>query len=86
MGRLELPLPELGKPLEESAKAMESKIRAQVAPEFRKSVVVRAFKKGQKSGLAVEYDDRAENQVYVALEYPKGSGRSECSEPGKKPC
>lgn len=86
MGRLELPLPELGKPLEESAKAMESKIRAQVAPEYRKSIVVKAFRKGQKTGLAIEYDDRAENQVYVAMEYPKGSGREEGSAPGRKPC
>lgn len=86
MGRLELPLPEIGKPLEDSAKAMESKIRAQVTPEYRKSIVVRAFKKGQRTGVVIEYDDRVENQVYVAMEYPKGSAREECSAPGKKPC
>jgi len=84
MGKLELPLPELGVSLDESAKEMQDRIRGQVPNRFRDSVVVRAFRKGGKTGLEISYDDEAENFVYVALEYPRGSGRTEKAGPGDR--
>lgn len=74
MGILELPLPELGKgakSLEAAAKDMQARIRKQVPAELRNTVVVRTYKRGKSTGVAIEYDDRAENFVYVAMEYPK---------------
>lgn len=75
MGRLELPLPEIGIPLKAHAKDMQARMRAQVPTELRKSVKVKAFKKGEKTGIVIEYDDRAENFVYTAMEYPRGGGK-----------
>lgn len=86
MGRLELPLPRLGKgtrSLEDIAEEMKTRIRAQVPEDLRDSVDVRPFGEGQRTGIVVEYDDRAERFVYVALEYPARSGRSENAVPGK---
>ena len=74
MGRLELPLPEMRKgsrALEAAAKDMQARIRNQVPPELKDSIVVRMFKRGRATGLAIEYDDRAENFVYMAMEHPK---------------
>lgn len=74
MGRLELPLPELGegsKSLDDASKKMQARVRKQVPLELRDSVIVKVFKKGKSTGLAIEYDDRAENYVYMAMEYPK---------------
>jgi hypothetical protein len=81
VGRLELPLPEMGKPLEEHAKHMEARIKAQTPKGLRDSIVVRTFRRGKATGLAVEYDDRAENFVYAAIEYPRGGGKEESVEP-----
>jgi hypothetical protein len=72
---LELPLPEIGTPLKAHAKNMQARIRAHVPSELRKSVKVKAFKRGDKNGIAIEYDDRAENFVYTAMEYPRGGGK-----------
>ena len=74
MGRLELPLPEIGKgeeSLESAAARMQDRIRNQVPEHLRNTIIVKAFKKGKTTGLAIEYDDRAENYVYFAMEYPK---------------
>jgi len=74
MGRLELPLPEIGrgaKSLEAAAKDMQARIRNQVPTELKDTIVVKTFKKGKATGVAIEYDDRAENFVYMAMEYPK---------------
>ena len=59
MGKLELPMPEMGKGLKAAAKDLETRIRAHVPAEFRESVAVTAFKRGKVTGLAIEYDDRA---------------------------
>jgi hypothetical protein len=78
MGRLELPLPDIGKgksSLESAAKEMQARIRNDMPEEFRGSVVVKAFRKGGRTGLAIEYDDRAENLVYTAIEYPGRGGK-----------
>jgi hypothetical protein len=75
MGRLELPLPEIGAPLKAHAKHMQARIRAQVPDELKKSIKVKVFKKGDKTGIAIEYDDRAENFVYTAMEYPREGGK-----------
>jgi hypothetical protein len=77
VGKLELPLPDVGASLESHAKEMQARIREQTPNEFRNSIVVKVFKKGTKTGLAIEYDDRAENFVYMAMEYPKGGGKKE---------
>lgn len=77
MGRLELPLPELGASLDESAKEMQEMIRAHVPEAHRSSVAVRAFRRDGKTGLEISYDDSVENLVYAALEYPKNTGRDE---------
>ena len=82
MGRLELPLPELGEDsLGWSAKDMEKRIRSQTPIEYRDSIEVRPFRKGKQTGVYIEYDDKAEQFVFVAIEYPKGSGRREDAEP-----
>lgn len=75
MGRLELPLPEIGIPLNDHARDMQAKIRANVPSALRESIVVKTFKKGDRAGIAIEYDDRAENFVYTAMEYPLGVRR-----------
>ena len=80
VGRLELPLPEIGKQLKERAKDVQAKIRAQTPEELRGSVKVRPFKKGDVTGLTIEYDDRAENFVYIAMEYPRGGGKKESAD------
>ena len=77
VGRLELPLPDVGVSLESHAKEMQTRIREQTPKELRSSIIVRAFKKGNETGLAIEYDDRAENFVYMAMEYPKGGRKKE---------
>lgn len=77
MGRLELPLPELGTSLDESAKEMQEMIRAHVPEDHRSSVAVRAFRRDGKTGLEISYDDSVENLVYAALEYPKDTRRDE---------
>lgn len=85
MGKLELPLPELGVSLDESAKEMQARIRGQVPEDLRSSIAVRAFRRGDRTGLEISYDDRSENIVYSAIEYPKGSGRRERAAPeGRK--
>ena len=80
MGKLELPLPEIGKSLESHAKDMQARIRDQTPKELRSSIVVRTYRKGQQTGLLIEYDDRAENFVYMAMEYPKGTSKEETAE------
>lgn len=75
MGRLELPLPEIGAPLKAHAKHMQARIRAQVPDELKKSIKVKVFKKGERTGIVIEYDDRAENLVYAAMEYSRGGGK-----------
>lgn len=85
MGKLEIPLPELGEgkqSLASSAKELESRIKSQVPAPLRESIKVRPFRNRSRTGLAIEYDDRAESFVYAALEYPKGGGREEYAEPG----
>lgn len=75
MGRLELPLPELGRGtqfLSASAEQMQERIRAKVPQEYRSSIVVRAFKRRGSSGLSVEYDDLAEPFVFAVLEEKRG--------------
>lgn len=89
MGRLELPLPQLGKgkqSLESVAKEMQEKIRASAPKDLRNSIIVKPFKDGKRTGLAIDYDDRAEGVVYVAIEYPAGSGRQETAVPRKPKC
>ena len=84
LGRLELPMPELGKgehSLASTAKDMEKRIKAQTPPELRDSVAVKTFRKGGRTGLAIEFDDRAEKYVYVAIEYPAGAGHEEYAVP-----
>lgn len=85
MGRLELPIPELGnESLSWSAKALEKRIRAQVPPSLRDSVTVRPFKKGERTGVLIDYPDEAESHVFVAIEYPKGGARNEDSVPRRR--
>jgi hypothetical protein len=86
MGRLELPLPQLGKgkqSLEVVAKEMQKKIRARAPKDLRETIIVKPFTKGKQTGLSIDYDDRAESFVYVALEYPTGSGKEEIVQPRK---
>ncbi len=83
MGRLELPMPEMGRGLKAAAEDLEKKIRAHVPAEFKRSVAVTAFKRGKATGLAIEYDDRAENHVYAAIEYPAGGNRGESVDPSR---
>ena len=74
MGRLELPMPELGRGtqfLSSSAERMQEQIRSKVPEEYRASIEVRPFKRRGSSGLSIEYDDRAEHFVMAALEQRK---------------
>jgi len=74
MGRLELPLPKLGRGtqfLDSSAERMQDMIRSKVPEEHRKSIVVRPFKRRGSSGLSVEYDDKVEALVLAAIEQPE---------------
>jgi hypothetical protein len=84
-GRLVLPMPELGKGakdrLNTAANDMQARIRAQTPEGLRDSIVVKAFKKGKSTGIAIEYDDRAENFVYIAMEYPRPGKKEETSVP-----
>lgn len=68
---MEIPLPEFDEPLSAHAKRLEEKIRKQTPSELRDSIRVGTFKKGKRKGLAIEYDDKAENFVYTAMEYPR---------------
>lgn len=81
MGKLVLPLPELGISIDESADEMQARIRERVPEKLRASISVKALREGSKTGLEVSYDDRAENFVYSAIEYPRVSGRKETAEP-----
>lgn len=65
----------MGNSLESHAKDMQARIREQTTKDLRNSIVVKVFKRGKETGLAIEYDDRAENFVYMAMEYPKGGGK-----------
>lgn len=74
MGRLELPIPELGRGtqhLDAAADEMQERIRRNVPERFRESIVVRPFKRRGSSGLAIEYDDAAEPHVFAVIEHPK---------------
>ncbi len=84
MGRLELPLPDIGHSLENRAKDVQEKIRAQTPEELKSSVKVKPFRKGDRTGLAIEYDDRAENFVYIAMEYPRGDRKDESVDPSRR--
>ena len=73
-----MPLPELGTDsLSWSAKDIEKRIRAQTPPDLRTTIMVRPFKRADKTGISIEYADEAESFVYAAIEYPKGSTRHE---------
>ena len=85
MGRLELPLPELGEDsLSWSAKDIEKKIRAQTPADLRDSIAVRPFRDGKQTGIRIEYDDKAEQFVFIAMEYPKGGGKHEDPVPHRR--
>ena len=74
LGKLELSLPDLGKGmgyLQRSAQGLEMKIKEAVPEEHRSSVVVRPFRKGDSTGLTVDYDDRIESLVFFAIEEPR---------------
>ena len=67
-------MPDLGKgeeSIQAAVESMQARIRGQVPPELRRTVFVKTYKKGKTTGVAIEYDDRAENFVYIAMEYPK---------------
>ncbi len=83
MGRLELPIPDMAGGLKSAAVDLEERIKAYLPQEYRDSVAVTAYRKGQTTGLAVAYDDRAENLVYAALEYPAGQGGKEKADPSQ---
>jgi len=80
-------MPELGKgakdSLKNAAEDMQARIRARAPEELRDSIIVKAFKKGRSSGIAIDYDDRAENFVYIAMEYPRPGSREETVVPKK---
>jgi hypothetical protein len=79
VGRLELPLPELGRSresLDEAAKRMQDLILAHVPERFRESISVGTFREGERTGIAIEYDDLAESFVYAVLEYPRGGEKT----------
>ncbi len=89
MGKLWLPMPQLGKgehSLEVVAKHMQDKIRAQAPKDLGDTITVKPFTKGKSTGLAINYDDRAERYVYVAIEYPAGSCKEESATPRKPTC
>ncbi len=82
MGRLELPMPELGNDsLSWSAKDIEKRIRSETPARLRDSIKVRPFRQGEQTGIHIEYDDEAEGFVYRAIEYPKGGTRHEDAVP-----
>jgi hypothetical protein len=87
VGRLELPMPELGKGgkdhLKAAAEEMQERIRARAPPELRNTIVAKTYKKGKSTGIAIEYDDRAENLVYIAMEYPRPGRKEESVVPRK---
>jgi len=78
-------MPELGKgskdSLKDAAHDLQAKIRAQTPKELRDSIIVKAFKKGKSTGIAIDYDDRAENFVYIAMEYPRPGEKEETVSP-----
>jgi hypothetical protein len=80
-------MPELGKgakdSLKNAAEDMQARIRARTPEGLRDSIVVKAFKKGKSTGIAIEYDDRAENFVYIAMEYPRPGRGTESVVPRK---
>jgi hypothetical protein len=87
MGRLELPLPQLGKgkqSLEYVASEMQERIRARAPKDLKETIIVKPFTRGEQTGLSIDYDDRAEGVVYVAIEYPAGSGKKETAVPRKR--
>ena len=92
MGTLEMPMPDLGKgegSLEAQGRRLERRIRSHLPREPRDKVTVAVYADGERTGLRIEFDDRAEQMVLVALEYPPGSDREECEMPSaksKKPC
>lgn len=74
MGRLEMPLPDMGggmERLEVAARKIRASILANVPVRFRDSISVRPFGESGRTGIAIEYDDLAEPFVYAALEYPR---------------
>ncbi len=78
MGRLELPIPELSNDsLSWSAKEIEKRIRTQTPPSLRNSISVRPYRRGDGTGIRIDYADEAESFVFAAIEYPKGSSRHE---------
>lgn len=85
MGRLELPLPELGKDakknLESAAKDMEKMIRERTPADLKDSIVVTTYRSAKGTGIVIEYDDRAENLVYAAMEYPRPGRKEESAVP-----
>jgi len=71
MGRIELLVPDLGKEkrsLEFVTEEIQKMIREKVPEEFRDSVFVKTFEREDRSGIAIEFDDRAESFIHVALE------------------
>ncbi len=88
MGVLELPMPDLSKgrgSLEAQGKELEKRIKAGLPRDLRDSIRVKTFGSGERSGLRIEFDDRAEQMVLVAIEYPPGSDREECVAPPRRP-
>ncbi len=88
MGELELRMPDLAKgplSLEAQGKALEKRIKNGLPRELRESVIVRVYRSDTGSGLRIEFDDRAEQMVLIAVEYPTGSEREECVAPPRKP-
>lgn len=84
LGKLELPLPEIGTSLDASAMELQARIRERVPEKLRASVVVKAFRRADRTGLEISYDDSLENIVYSAIEYPSGSGREESVAPKER--
>ncbi len=85
MGRLELPMPELGTDsLSWAAKDLEKRIRIQTPESMRNLIVVRPYRKDGRTGISVEYPDPAERYVQVAIEYPKDSPRHEDAVPHRR--
>ena len=79
---MELPLPELDNDsLSWAAKDLEKRIRAQTPKDLRNTITVRPFRKGDRTGLDIGYDDEAEQFVQVAIEYPAGGQRHEDAVP-----
>lgn len=83
MGRLELPIPDMADGLRSAAVDLEAKIKTYVPQEYKDSIAVTVYRKGRMTGLAIAYDDRAENLVYAALEYPASQSREEKVDPSR---